>query len=132
MHYHEFVGQVQRRSNMDSTGDAIRAIYATLQTFGELIYDGNEVDHIAAQLPHEIATYIKIADKHVEYSSEKFFKQVSKRANIGLPLAVQHARAVLSVTQDALLSGDMEEIKKQLPEDINTLFETSSEVKIYP
>jgi uncharacterized protein (DUF2267 family) len=47
-------------------------------------------------------------------------------------LAVQHARAVLSVTQDALLSGDMEEIKKQLPEDINTLFETSSEVKIYP
>ena len=53
MDFDEFTGQVQHRLELASTGEAVRAIRATLLPLGERLPEGNAED-LAANLPMEI------------------------------------------------------------------------------
>ena len=53
----------------------------------------------------------------------KYHQKVNEIENVDLPDAVHHARAVMSVLQDAVSQGLIEEVRSQLPEEYNPLFE---------
>ncbi|MGM0669506.1 MAG: DUF2267 domain-containing protein, partial [Gemmatimonadota bacterium] len=56
MNYDDFVGEVQHRARLPSSGDAVKAIRSTLETLGRRLH-GGEARDLAAQLPEEIARY---------------------------------------------------------------------------
>ena len=126
MQYNEFVGQVQHRAQLASSGKAVHAIHAVLQTLGERLY-GAEADNLAAQLPAEIGFYLKQAQKREPLSAREFFARVTEREGVDYPDAVYHARAVMSVVIDAVSPGEIADMRAQLPDEFDPLFQWSGE-----
>jgi uncharacterized protein (DUF2267 family) len=127
MQYDEFVGRVHNRAQLASTGEAVKAIRATLQTLGERLF-GDEADHVAAQLPEEIGTYLTMIedDERESFDLEEFFLRVAAKEPVDLPTATYHARVVMEVLQEAITAGELEDLRAQLPEDYKPLFEAGS------
>ena len=66
MNYDEFTGQVQHRLALPGTGEAVRAIRATLTTLGRRVQEGEARD-LAGSLPMEIGWYpVGPIDEHGE------------------------------------------------------------------
>jgi uncharacterized protein (DUF2267 family) len=126
MHYDEFIGRVQNRARLASSGEAVRAIRATLEVLGERLF-GGEAQDLAAQLPREIAHYLTADGGSESFGLQEFFRRVSEREQVELPDAIHHARAVISVVRDAVSEGEMQDVLAQLPEEYNALFESGSE-----
>ena len=125
MNHDEFVQQVQHRARVASNGEALTAIRSTLETLAERLA-GGEADDLAAQLPREVGHYLRAADRKTEgvrFDVDEFFRRVSEREGKELPDAVFHARAVMSVLTEAVTPGEIEDVKTQLPEDYERLFE---------
>ncbi|MEC4811784.1 MAG: DUF2267 domain-containing protein [Scytonema sp. PMC 1069.18] len=123
MQHDEFIGQVQHRARLSSRGDAEVATRATLETLAERLA-GNEPLHAAAQLPKGIAAYLEheYAGAGASLSLNEFFQRVSLREGVEAPQAVYHARVVMEVLGEALSSGEINDIRSQLPPDYNPLF----------
>jgi uncharacterized protein (DUF2267 family) len=124
MKHDEFIGKVQHQARLSSRGDAERATWATLQTLGERLA-GGEVKDFASQLPPQLAQYALsgLAGFGERFSIDEFFLLVSAREGVELPQAVLHARAVISVLEEALSGGEIKDIRSQLPAEFNRLFE---------
>ncbi|MGI6206973.1 MAG: DUF2267 domain-containing protein [Anaerolineae bacterium] len=127
MQYDEFVGKVQNRARLGTTGEAVRAIHATLETLGQRLY-GGEADDIAAQLPREIGTYLREATRSrrpESFGLSEFYRRVMEHAGPGIeyPDAVFLARVVMSVVAEAISAGEMQDLRSQLPVEYNDLFE---------
>lgn len=125
MTYDEFVGHVQNRARLGSTGDAVKAIRATLETLGERLF-GGEADELAAQLPQEIGEYLRSGGEKQKYSLDEFLERVNEREGIDKPDAVYHVRVVLEVVGEAVSKGEIEDARAQLPQEFNSLFSGSS------
>ena len=125
MNFHEFIGQVQNRAHMATTGEAVSAIRATLQTLGERLY-GGEAGNLAAQLPEEIGAYLKMGDGSENFSLNEFFNRVTKREKVDPPDAVYHARVVLEIVGEAVTPGELNNVRAQLPGEYDPLFEAGS------
>lgn len=128
MNYDEFVGQVQHRARLGSTGDAMRAIGATLETLGERLH-GGEAENLAAQLPEAIGHYLGHAEQSESFGLDTFYDRVSQRAGVDKPDAVHYARVVLSVVQEAVSGGELQDMSAQLPEEYAPLFEYEEAAK---
>ncbi len=126
MKYDEFVGEVQNRARLPSRGDTVRAIQATLETLAERIAKG-EADDMAAQLPPELSTFLEGAEETESFSVDDFFLRVAAKESADVPDAAHHARAVMAVLQEAVTTGEMEDIRGQLPDNYGPLFEAGSE-----
>lgn len=126
MKYDEFVGRVQHRARLGTSGDAVRAIHATLETLGKRLH-GDEAQNLAAQLPPEIGVYLQADKKKEAFSLEEFFLRVAAHESQEIPDATHHARAVISVLQEAVSPGEMQNVRAQLPNEYNPLFESGSE-----
>jgi uncharacterized protein (DUF2267 family) len=126
MQYDEFVGEVENRGRLPSRGDAVRAIQATLETLAERIRPG-EASDLAAQLPPELGTYLEDAGVTERFSVDDFFLRVAAKETADLPDAVHHVRAVMAVLQEAVTTGEMEDVRAQLPDNYEPLFEAGSE-----
>lgn len=122
MQYKEFVGQVQHRARLATEGEAVRAIRATLSTLAERLV-GNEAENLAAQLPREIGHYVREMDKSESFDVDEFFRRVAEREELDLPVSMYHAQAVISVLEDAVSKGEMDDVRAQLPDDYERLFE---------
>lgn len=125
MTYDAFTGAVDHRARLGTTGAAVKAIRATLETLAERLH-GNEADHLAAQLPAEIGLYMQRVDRDVTLTLDEFFERVADREGVDLPDAVFHARAVLSVVQDAVSAGELNDVRVQLPDEFASLFEAGA------
>jgi len=127
MTHDEFIGQVQHHARLASRGDAERATRAVLETLGERLAGGEPLD-LAAQLPPEIGRHLERMDAGlgVRLSLDDFFDLVATREGVDLPDAVQHARAVLSVLQEAVSPGEMRDVRAQLPDAWDRLFAGSA------
>lgn len=121
MQYDEFVGQVQHRARLASTGEAVHAIHATLSTLSERIF-GNEATNLAAQLPQEIGVYLIPSELPEVFSMKNFYERVASRERADLPIAIYHARAVMSVVLDAVSPGEIADLRAQLPREYDHLF----------
>jgi uncharacterized protein (DUF2267 family) len=126
MQFDEFVGLVQHRARLASNGEAVHAIRATLTTLGERLF-GEEAKNLAAQLPEEIGFYLKQANAREAFSLKEFYQRVSTLEHADLPIAIYHARAVMSVLLDAVSPGEIADIRAQLPTEYNQLFQWSGE-----
>jgi uncharacterized protein (DUF2267 family) len=126
MKHDELVGHVQSRARLASRGEALSAIRATLETLGERLA-GGEAEDFAAQLPPEIGDYSREVESDGSFSLDTFFDRVAEREGINLPVAVHHARAVVAVLQEAVSAGEMDDVRVQLSEEYNPLFESGSE-----
>ena len=124
MNFDRFVGQVQHRARLDSEGHAVGAIQATLQTLSERL-DPGETKDIVSQLPREFGIYFQVPKHSQRFSLEDFFQRVSEREHVNKPVAIFHARAVMEVLQEAVSRGEIDDVKAQLPEEWNCLFEGS-------
>jgi uncharacterized protein (DUF2267 family) len=121
MEYNEFVKHVQETAELDSPEEALAAIQATLGTLGEML-SKTERDHLAAQLhkPLKECLYRWIErpggpTRPHRFSLEEFYNRVSARSNVGYPAAVRHSLAVMSVLQQAVSQGEMDDILRELP-----------------
>jgi uncharacterized protein (DUF2267 family) len=121
MQYQEFLGEVQQRIRVGEQHEAVGAARATLQTLGERIVSG-EADNLAAQLPDELAYYLRQANRDERFQLGQFYKRVARRAEIDYTDAVHQARAVVSVLEEAVTPGEFADMKAQLPDEYEDLF----------
>jgi uncharacterized protein (DUF2267 family) len=123
----EFIGQVQQRA-LSSRGDAERATRVVPETLAERLAGGEPKD-LASQLPPELGRHLLHvgAGTGEPFSPDDFFALVSVREGVDLPAAVQLARAVTAVLQEAVSPGEIEDVRSQLPRDFDRLFEAGSE-----
>ena len=126
MQYDEFVGKVHNQARLASSGEAVRAIQATLETLAERIA-GQEAEDLAAQLPREVGKFLRGVEKAERFAVDRFFERVAAKESTDVPDAVHHARAVMAVVQEAVTTGEVEDIRAQLPDDYTPLFEAGSE-----
>ncbi len=126
MQYDEFIGRVQNRARLGTTGEAVRATRATLEVLGQRLF-GGEAKDLAAQLPREVAIYLEAEARSESFGLQEFFRRVSEREQVELPDGIHHARAVISVVRDAVTEGELEDVMAQLPEEYRALFESGSE-----
>jgi len=126
MQYDKFVGEVQNRARLPSRGDTVRAIQATLGTLAERIAQG-EADDLAAQLPPELSVFLEDAETTERFSVDDFFLRVAAKESADVPDAAHHARAVMAVLREAVTAGELDDIRGQLPDNYDPLFEAGSE-----
>lgn len=121
MTFDQFTGQVQHRARLASTGDALRAIRATLTVLGQRLY-GGEAYELAAQLPEEIKRYLQQALPSETFGLTEFYQRVADLEGVDMPESVFHSRAVISVLIDAVSPGEIRDMLDQLPSDYAPLF----------
>lgn len=126
MTYDEFVGQVQHRARLATTGSAVHVIHATLQTLGERL-TLEEGQHLAAQLPREIGAYLTQVLPRVSFTLREFYQRVALREQAELPDAVYHAKAVVSVLVEAVSTGEIADVRAQLSSEFDDLFHYEGE-----
>ncbi len=126
MKYDEFIELVQERARLDSERDTLIAIEATLKTLGERLTD-IEATQLAAQLPPEIGRFLTVVDTNKSFDLDTFYENVSQRESIGQPMSREHARAVLSVLEEAVSPGELRDVLAQLPDEYLTLFTFGSD-----
>ncbi len=129
MTFDEFTGQVQNRARLASTGDALRAIRATLTVLGQRLY-GGEAFELSAQLPEEIKLYLQQAFPSETFGLDEFYRRVAEMEGVDLPQAVFHARAVISVLMDAVSVGEIRDMLDQLPSEYAPLFNWEGTVEM--
>lgn len=130
MQYNEFIEQVQQRANLGNPADAERIVEATLGTLGELIYRTERHD-LAAQLPQRFQDIFYAyqppentrADTQT-YSLEEFYHRVQSRAGRNsYPTTIKEAKAVVSVLEEAVSAGEIDDVRAVLPAEYGGLFE---------
>lgn len=126
MQFDEFTGKVQNKAKLATTGEALKAIRATLETLAERTA-GEEADNLAAQLPEEIGRFLKGKRIVESFSLAEFFDRVTEKEGVDKPVAVYHARAVIDVLQEAVSAGEIDDLRAQLPDDWDPLFEMGAE-----
>jgi uncharacterized protein (DUF2267 family) len=82
---------------------------------------------MAAQLPPELSTFLEDAEETESFSVDDFFLRVAAKESADVPDAAHHARAVMAVLQEAVTTGEMEDIRGQLPDNYEPLFDAGSE-----
>lgn len=126
MNYNDFIGKVQNLSRLGTTGETVRATRATLTVLGKRLY-GGEAKDLAAQLPKEIGVYLQQDGPKSAFGLQEFYKRVSKEEGVDLPLAIHHARSVIAVVQEAVSGGEIHDVREQLPDEYDDLFEAEIE-----
>ncbi|AXI76571.1 DUF2267 domain-containing protein [Peterkaempfera bronchialis] len=131
MHYDEFIGEVRARGALPDRRTAERAVRATLETLAERVPVGL-AEHIAAQLPPEIAQHLlRVAVTHGPSREERrrgerfglagFAGRIAWRAGTTEEMALAEAGAVLDVLDASLAPELMQKLGHVLPHDIREL-----------
>lgn len=126
MKFDEFLGHVQHRARLASSGEALRATQAVLEVLAQRLA-GGEAEDLAAQLPSEFKDYLRQPNHGESFGLDEFFERVQAREGVDLPESVHHVRAVISVLKDAVSAGEIADVRAQLPSEYDPLFEAGSE-----
>lgn len=122
----EFYALVQEAGHLESTDHAQAASEAVLATLGEAL-TGGEAEDVAAQLPDELARILEDADHDgAGYGREEFVDRVGEHlrdADVESDDAEQFADAVTDAVAAALTEGEVQNLKGQLDEELQPLFE---------
>lgn len=129
MEYIGFISRVQKYGGLESFDDAVRFTEAVLETLGERLYRTESSD-LAAQLPKGLKKFIyekqppeQSRNEVKRFSLEEFYNRVCARARVGYPDAVRQSKAVMTVLQEAVSAGELEDIKNELPHEFHKLFQ---------
>ena len=124
MQYEEFVDRVQQQAGLDSFSEAEATAQAVLTTLGEYLVGGEGLD-LASQLPQGLAEHLRREppNRPMIYSFPDFLQEVGEREETNTDEALAHARAVVSVLQEAVSEGEMEDVRRQFPSEFDSLFD---------
>jgi uncharacterized protein (DUF2267 family) len=121
--YEEFLNKVQERIGLAESDEARRAITATFSTLCERI-SGGEASDLADQLPQELKEPLQRAGEDAEeFSLEEFLRRVGEREGVNTDAAREHVSAVMTVLREAVTGGELDDIRAQLPQEFQPLFE---------
>ncbi|NUB92253.1 DUF2267 domain-containing protein [Haloterrigena sp. SYSU A121-1] len=131
MQYDDFIGEVQHRAQLDSREAALSVSRATLTTLSERVQP-DDAENLGAQLPDELGRFLEEVDDVERFDFGEFVDRVAEREEIGeddRADAAFHARVVTDVVAEAVTSGELEDIERQLSEDegYDQLFEIAEE-----
>ena len=117
MNFDEFTGEVQHRLELPGTGEAVRAIRATLMTLGQRIPEGNAED-LAASLPMEIKWYMTgpVSEHGERFDWSEFVNRVSEIESVDPSEAAYHARLIIDLVHAEVPASDFQQLRDQLPE----------------
>lgn len=117
MNFDEFTGEVQHRLELPGTGEAVRAIRATLMTLGQRIPEGN-ADDLAASLPMEIKWYLTgaVHEHSQRFDWQEFVSRVSEIEGADRPEAAYHAQVIMDLVGTLVPPSDLQQLRDQLPE----------------
>lgn len=119
MDFDEFLGQVQNRAQLDSTGEALQVTRITLSTLAERVQPGEATD-LAAQLPQEIDRFLTETGEVESFDFDGFVDRIVSRGDYEddeRADAVFHAQVVLDVVSEAASAGELDDLRGQLPGD---------------
>lgn len=122
----EFLGHVQHRAQLASTGQALNATRSTLQVLGQRLA-GGAPGNLAAELPRELREYLQDPGGGESFGLDEFCRRVSAREGVDLPQSVHHARVVIEVLQEAVSAGAANKVLEQLPDEYQPLFTSGSQ-----
>jgi uncharacterized protein (DUF2267 family) len=130
MQYDEFIQRVQDLTGVETSEAAIRLTQAVLETLGERLYR-TEQSQMAAQLPKGIKELFVVRQppenvrRDVQgFGLEEFYQRVSARSGVSFPNARKHTKAVMAVLQEAVTSGQIDDVRRELPAEFDELFES--------
>ena len=133
MQYEEIIRRVQERGRIADPSKTELVIKAVLGTFGELVYRTEE-RQMAAQLPKQLRDVFYEYQPRERgradlgnYPLEEFFNRVKARASVTLQDAERLSHVVLSVLQEAVSPGEIDDVRTELPTRFQTLLHTSSQ-----
>lgn len=117
MNFDEFTGTIQHRLEFPGTGEAVRAIRATLMTLGERLPEGNTAD-LAASLPMEIKWYMTgaVGDHGQRFDWQTFLSRVSEIEGVDRADAAYHARVIVDLVETQVPKSDFRQLRDALPE----------------
>ncbi len=121
MRYDEFMAGVRDLAELNDNDRAEQAVRATLETLRERLA-GNEPSNLAAQLPEELADYVRGTGGQENFSLQEFYNRVAEKEGVGVDEATVHARAVATVLQTAVTPGEMGDVRHQLKPEYEDLF----------
>lgn len=132
MRYDDFIRRVRRRADLDTDEEAITVTKAVLATLGECLYR-TERDKLTSELPRELtdALYAEQPRENRRQDTERFrleefFNRVRARGDIGGRQTEKCTMAVLAVLREAVASGTMAEVMKELPGEYDALLQTGT------
>jgi uncharacterized protein (DUF2267 family) len=117
MNFDEFTGTVQHRLELPGTGEAVRAIRATLLTLGERIPAGN-ADDLAASLPMEIDWLLTgaVHEHGQRFDWREFVSRVAEREGADPADAAYHAQVIVDFVHAQVPPSDFRQLRDMLPE----------------
>ena len=117
MNFDEFTGEVQHRIELPGTGEAVRAIRATLSTLGQRIPEGNAAD-LAASLPMEIKWYLTgaVHEHGQRFDWQEFVSRVSDITGAERPDAAYEAQVIVDFLSTQVPPSDFRQLRDSLPE----------------
>lgn len=121
MDKHEFMSKVKARAALGDE-DAIQTVRAVLETLGRRLFGGESSD-LAAQLPKEIKGFLQPAEANEAFGAERFIEIVADQTQTSAGTAEKHIRAVFSVLSEAVTSGELADVRSQLPDEYNRFFQ---------
>ncbi|MFC7079012.1 DUF2267 domain-containing protein [Halorussus caseinilyticus] len=122
MKYDDFMGAVQHRLELPDTGRTVRATRAVLQSLGERLQEGEAAD-LAGPLPMEVDYYLESADSGQRFDYDEFVGRVADRANVERADAAYYGKVVVGLVSELVPAGEIEQVRAQLPEDYDDLFD---------
>jgi uncharacterized protein (DUF2267 family) len=117
MNFDEFTGEIQHRLELPGTGEAVRAIRATLYTLGQRI-PAEHAEDLAASLPIEVKWYPTgaVSDHGQRFDWREFVKRVSEIEGSDPSDAAYHARVVVDLVSTQVPDSDFQQLRDSLPE----------------
>jgi uncharacterized protein (DUF2267 family) len=96
----------------------------TLTTLGEYLVGGEGLD-LASQLPQGLAENLRREppNRPMIYSFPDFIQEIGEREGVNIDEALAHARVVVSVLQEAVSEGEMDDVRRQFPSEFDPLFD---------
>jgi uncharacterized protein (DUF2267 family) len=130
MTYQEIIKKVQQRGRLETAKEAEQVTRAVLGTLGENIYRTEERE-LAAQLPKELkGVFYEYQGKErsrgdlPNYPLEEFYNRVKARSHAtSFQQARRLAHAVISVLQEAVTPGEIDDVMNELPTGFHRLFD---------
>jgi len=129
MQYQEFIDHVQQRAQLGNPEDAERLTQTVLGVLGERLYR-TVCDNLASQLPKGMKGFLFSSQPREntwhdvqQFSLEEFYNRVSARMNSGYPTAVRQSQTVMGVIQETVSSGVIDNVRAELPDEFDELFQ---------
>lgn len=134
MNEHEFLSEVEDRTDVESREDAYAVTDATLQTLSDRVGQG-EAEDVASQLPRQVAASLRAGPPEAEsFGVDEFVDRVGSRertlGEFDHTDSERDAKAVLSVLSEAVSGGELDDATEQLPDEYDRLLEPADTSEI--